>query len=181
MALHETGEPAVEARISNLTSTGLWRGQDSASCFIKGSLMLEEFAYKYDTYEELLDAVIKVGGYVARRNQGTYINESGCGVHFDNASTHEVVIEMWAGDVCGLEDAERAEAIRRAVELSGVHGARVLVPDAPCVIASAPVLRCDGCTPAGVAALLHRPPRVRPVLDGRAHLVRRSYVAVVGT
>ena len=43
-----------------LTSTGLWRGQDSASCFIKGSLMLEEFAYKYDTYEELLDAVIKV-------------------------------------------------------------------------------------------------------------------------
>ena len=47
--------------------------------------MLEEFAYKYDTYEELLDAVIKVGGYVARRNQGTYINESGCGVHFDNA------------------------------------------------------------------------------------------------
>ena len=37
---------------------------------------------------------------------------------------------MWAGDVCGLEDAERAEAIRRAVELSGVHGARVLVPDA---------------------------------------------------
>ena len=45
-------------------------------------------------------------------------------------STHEVVIEMWAGDVCGLEDAERAEAIRRAVELSGVHGARVLVPDA---------------------------------------------------
>ena len=33
--------------------------------------MLEEFAYKYDTYEELLDAVIKVGGYVARRNQGT--------------------------------------------------------------------------------------------------------------
>ena len=30
----------------------------------------------------------------------------------------------------GLEDAERAEAIRRAVELSGVHGARVLVPDA---------------------------------------------------
>ena len=39
------------------------------------------------------------------------------------------------------------------------------------------VLRCDGCTPAGVAALLHRPPRVRPVLDGRAHLVRRSYVA----
>ena len=85
MALHETGEPAVEARISNLTSTGLWRGQDSASGFIKGSLMLEEFAYKYDTYEELLDAVIKVGGYVARRNQGTYINESGCGVHFDNA------------------------------------------------------------------------------------------------
>ena len=130
MALHETGEPAVEARISNLTSTGLWRGQDSASGFIKGILMLEEFAYKYDTYEELLDAVIKVGGYVARRNQGTYINESGCGVHFDNASTHEVVIEMWAGDVCGLEDAERAEAIRRAVELSGVHGARVLVPDA---------------------------------------------------
>ena len=59
MALHETGEPAVEARISNLTSTGLWRGQDSASGFIKGSLMLEEFAYKYDTYEELLDAVIK--------------------------------------------------------------------------------------------------------------------------
>ena len=69
----------MEARISNLTSTGLWRGQDSASGFIKGSLMLEEFAYKYDTYEELLDAVIKVGGYVARRNQGTYINESGCG------------------------------------------------------------------------------------------------------
>ena len=50
-----------------------------------------------------------------------------------------------------------------------------------CVVASAPVLRCDGCTPAGVAALLHRPPRVRPVLDGRAHLVRPSYVAVVGT
>ena len=121
----------MEARISNLTSTGLWRGQDSASGFIKGILMLEEFAYKYDTYEELLDAVIKVGGYVARRNQGTYINESGCGVcTLITPSTHEVVIEMWAGDVCGLEDAERAEAIRRAVELSGVHGARVLVPDA---------------------------------------------------
>ena len=36
--------------------------------------MLEEFAYKYDTYEELLDGVIRVGGYVARL------------VHFDNAS-----------------------------------------------------------------------------------------------
>ena len=40
------------------------------------------------------------------------------------------------------------------------------------------VLRCDGCTPAGVAARLHRQPRVWPVLDGCAHLVRLSCVAV---
>ena len=60
---------------ARVTSTGLWRGQDSASCFIKGSLMLEEFAYKYDTYEELLDAVIKVGGYVARRNHGGHLHQ----------------------------------------------------------------------------------------------------------
>ena len=88
---------------------------------------------------------------------------------------------MWAGDVCGLEDAERAEAIRRAVELSGVHGARVLVPDAHVS------LRVRPCCDVMVAHLrvwqhfsIDHPVYGR-VLDGRAHLVRRSYVAVVGT
>ena len=103
---------------------------DGESGFIAGYCGLELEALKYETYEELLEAAIKPGGYLARRNCGTYLSEDGCGTHFDQSDTHEVVIEVWAGDVCALPEAERIKAMELAERLAGRHGARVLLPDA---------------------------------------------------
>ena len=123
------GEFDYDARISRLTSApdGC---NDGESGFIAGYCGLELEALKYETYEELLEAAIKPGGYLARRNCGTYLSEDGCGTHFDQSDTHEVVIEVWAGDVCALPEAERIKAMELAERLAGRHGARVLLPDA---------------------------------------------------
>ena len=52
------------------------------------------------------------GGHSARRTHNeTYLSEEGCGVHNDNTEDHEVVVEMYAGAVCAIED----EAVRLQV------------------------------------------------------------------
>ena len=70
------------------------------------------------------------GGECSDLSCGTYLSEDGCGTHFDQSDTHEVVVEVWAGDVCALPEQERRRAMELAEQLAGRHGARVLVPDA---------------------------------------------------
>ena len=61
----------------------------------------------------------------------TYLSEDGCGIHNDNTPDHKVVVEMWAGAVCAIEDDELCTSLMAELEqLAGRYGARVLVPDA---------------------------------------------------
>jgi len=125
----------MSARVSRLTVDPHESG-DGACGFVTGISRLERFAACFKTYAELLTAAIKAKykgyrGLVADRNKGTYLSEQGCGAHFDGTIDHEVVIEMWGGDICALATPqEREKAIELAERLAGPHGARVLVPDA---------------------------------------------------
>ena len=59
----------------------------------------------------LLGPVASVANSARRTHNETYLSEEGCGVHNDNTEDHEVVVEMYAGAVCAIED----EAVRLQV------------------------------------------------------------------
>ena len=106
------GELDGDARMSSLTSSHHIQG-DSVSGFVTGFERLQLAAERHTgTYDDLCRASVRRGGHSARRTHNeTYLSEEGCGVHNDNTEDHEVVVEMYAGAVCAIED----EAVRLQV------------------------------------------------------------------